>query len=75
MINISTTIHELMQHTNYIDIELISETREEALDKIKSFRTFGEIEEKEVGPNKWFQINSDGQEINVFSYYKKDPRV
>ena len=71
MVDKTTTIKELIQHTNYIDIELISETREEALEKIKSFRTFGEIEEKEVGYDEWFQINSDGQKVNIFSYYKK----
>ena len=60
MVDKTTTIKELMQYTSYIDIELISDTKEEALEKIKSFIKFGGIEEKEVGGDKWFQINSDG---------------
>lgn len=35
MVDKTTTIKELMQYTSYIDIELISDTKEEALEKNK----------------------------------------
>ncbi|GEN30257.1 hypothetical protein HNQ35_000039 [Cerasibacillus quisquiliarum] len=70
VIDDNTKLKDLLKHTNHIDIELLSDTREKALSRIKKFEKYGEIREVDH-VDKWFQINSENQKINVFSYYEK----
>lgn len=70
----NTKLKDLLKHTNHIDIEILSDVEEDALEKIKFFSNYGIYEKHEAGNDKWYQINSPSQKINVFSYYEKGNR-
>lgn len=68
--NQNSTLADVLKVAKHIDIELLSETEEQARNKILQFTDFGTCIKKEIHDDKWFQINAnDG--VNVFSYYKK----
>ena len=67
--NKNSTLADVLKVAKHIDIELLSETEEEAKEKILHFREFGECKKNIVHDDKWFQINGDSG-VNVFSYYK-----
>lgn len=74
LVNGGTTLNDLLRIGCHIDIELLNETEEEAIEKIKLFSDYGIYKKHEVGKNKWYQINSPNQKLNVFSYYEKGNR-
>lgn len=71
LVNGSTTLDDLLRITSHIDIEIISETEEEAAEKIKLFSEYGIYKKHEVGSSKWYQISSPNKKLNIFSYYEK----
>lgn len=68
--NKNSTLADVLEVAKHVDIELLSETEEEARNKILQFTDFGAYSKKESHGDKWFQINGDDG-VNVFSYYKK----
>lgn len=67
----NTKLDDLLRITGHIDIELLSETEEEAIEKIKLFSEYGIYKKHEIGRSKWYQINSPNKKLNIFSYYEK----
>lgn len=71
-VNGSTTLDDLLRITDSIDIELLSENEEEAIERINLFANYGIPKKQRYKNKKWYQINSPNKKLNVFSYYEKE---